>query len=246
MQILYEDSEILACYKEAGTAVQSSNIRVSDLESRLRLYLSQRGIPHSALHVVHRLDQPVQGLVLFGLTAHAASVLGKELTDGSMKKTYLALVECAALDGRKLLEKAAAGEEISLEDDLLRDGRTNTSRIVRAGTPGAKKAALTFTAAEFDEESARALLKISLKTGRHHQIRVQLAGAGLPIIGDRRYGKESQQYKFPCLCAWKLSFKHPLTGREMELEVPEELIVFTERREGPLNTSGHSPQNKVE
>ena len=246
MNILYEDSEILACYKEAGTAVQSSNIRQSDLESRLRLYLSQRGTPHGALHVVHRLDQPVQGLVLFGLTAHAASVLGKELTDGSMKKTYLALVECVSPEGKKLLEKAAAGEEIALEDYLLRDGRTNTSRIVSAGTSGAKRASLVFTVTEYDKERGRALLKISLKTGRHHQIRVQLAGAGLPIIGDRRYGKETQLYRFPCLCAWKLSFEHPLTGRKMELEVPEELIVFTERREGPLNTSGHSPQNKVE
>ena len=246
MQILYEDSQLLVCFKEAGEAVQSAGVRRPDLESRLRLYLSQRGISHSALHVVHRLDQPVQGLVLFALTPGAASVLSSELTDGRMEKTYLALVECASPKGEKLLEKALSGQETALEDYLLRDGKTNTSRIVKEGTPGAKKALLHFSVAECDKEHSRALLKIRLKTGRHHQIRVQLAGAGLPIVGDRRYGKAAPEAPFPCLCAWKLAFDHPQTGKRMELEVPKERTFFGKSSEGLLIITGHSPQNKVE
>ena len=246
MQILYEDGEILVCFKEAGEAVQSADVRRPDLESRLRLYLSQRGIRHSALHVVHRLDQPVQGLVMFALTARAAAELGKQLTDGRMEKTYLALVEAVSPAGEKKLGEAADGQMIRLVDHLLRDGKTNTSRIVREGTPGAKRAELLFSAEGYDAENARALLRVALKTGRHHQIRVQLAGAGLPIIGDRRYGKLAEQVPFPCLCAWKLSFEHPKTGKRMELEAPPERISFGKSAEGLLIISGHSVQNKVE
>lgn len=223
MEIIYEDAQILVCYKEAGLAVQSADVRRPDLESRLRLHLSQRGVQSGSLHVVHRLDQPVHGLVLFALTKKAASVLGEELTDGRMKKTYLARVRCVSNEGRALLEKGAAGERIRLEDHLLRDAGTNTSRIVSAGTKGAKKASLDLAVKEFDPEEGEALLEIRLHTGRHHQIRVQLAGAGLPIIGDRRYGADPASCmapKFPCLCAYRLSFEHPHTGAEMTFEVP--------------------------
>ena len=225
MKIIYEDQAILVCHKEAGLAVQSAG-RQQDLESALRLYLTGKNIPYQNLHVVHRLDQPVEGLVLFALTKEAAAHLTRQITQGTVGKRYLALVKPSGENGKSLIKKAAGGEEILLEDSLLRDGKTNASLIVPEGTPGAKKAGLFFTAKEtFGEEDA-ALLGIRLLTGRHHQIRVQLAGAGLPIIGDKKYGfaaDGSGNERFPMLCAAGLSFVHPLSGERVHFELkPEE------------------------
>ena len=225
MKIIYEDPAILVLYKEAGLAVQSAG-RQQDLESILRLRLSEKNIPYQNLHVIHRLDQPVEGLVLFALTKEAAAHLTRQITQDTMEKRYLALVKPSGENGKLLLKKAAGGEEILLEDSLLREGKTNASVIVPEGTPGAKKARLFFTAKEtFGEEDA-AFLDIRLITGRHHQIRVQLAGAGLPIAGDKKYGPLADgggNERFPLLCAAGLSFVHPLSGERMHFELePEE------------------------
>ena len=227
MKIIFEDSQILVCYKEAGLAVQSAGHRIMDLESMLRSRLAaERSMPPDRLHVVHRLDQPVEGLVLFALSSKSASVLGKELTDGRMKKTYLALVSCETAEGRNLIEDTRRDGETLLENYLERDRKTNSSRIVPEKSPESKLARLTFRVRSLDVENRLALLEIDLHTGRHHQIRAQLSGAGLPIAGDRRYGKPDTavalQPGFPCLCAWKLSFEHPAGGEKMSFEVKPE------------------------
>ena len=113
-------------------------------------------------------------------------------------------------------------------DYLLKDGRTNTSRVVAKGTQGAKEARLSYeTLPETSGfKDGYALLKVELDTGRHHQIRVQLAHAGLPILGDRKYGVsagEKDVYGGPlCLCAYRLTFTHPTSRKKMQFEtVPE-------------------------
>ena len=167
--------------------------------------------------MINRLDQPVEGIVLFALNAKAAANLSKQLQDGTMRKEYLAVVRKAAPRNRE-----EAAEYCRLTDWLLKDGRTNTSRVVQAGAPGAKKAELEYRILR--EENGFALLDIHLLTGRHHQIRVQLSHAGMPIAGDRKYGGEqagTAEFRFPALCAYRLTFRDPSGRAECVLSLDE-------------------------
>ena len=197
--ILYEDPYILVCRKPAGVPVQSANSRVKDMVSILKLYLLEEsgkpGEPY--LGVVHRLDQPVQGVIVFAKTKQAAEY--QELTD------Y-----------------------------LQRDRRTNTSYIVPKGTKGAKESKLRYAILEETEDLS--LVDIELLTGRHHQIRVQLSGAGMPIAGDKKYDEKSakttgtREKETPALCAYSLSFQHPKTGKQMDFTVLPEGGAFEKFR----------------
>ena len=142
-----------------------------------------------------------------------------------MEKEYRALVYAG--EGVSLPE---AGTERELVDYLRKEPGQNLSRVVPAGTSGAKQAALSFCMAEEGNvtESRHICLSVRLHTGRHHQIRVQLAHAGMPLLGDTRYGSEqSREYsarlgiRTICLCACRLSFFHPVTGKRMEFEIRE-------------------------
>ncbi|MDO4616040.1 MAG: RluA family pseudouridine synthase [Lachnospiraceae bacterium] len=212
-QILFENRQILVVYKPAGTAVQSGSVGQMDLEHQLLGYLamksSGRSIPYLA--VVHRLDQPVEGIVLFTKTKEAAAACSAQLQNGTMKKEYLAVVQPSP-------EK----KEAPLDDYLLRERGSNSSKVVRRGTAGAKKASLSYRVLE-ENDRGQALLRIQLMTGRHHQIRVQLSHAGMPIVGDRKYGtaeaaairKEAGRTggRGLALCAASLTFRDPETGR---------------------------------
>ena len=133
--ILFEDKEIIVCRKPAGIAVQNARIGAMDLESSLKNYLAMqdgggRRIPYLA--VIHRLDQPVEGILVFGKTPEAAKSLSAQITAGKMEKIYLAVTYG---------KQAEAGKkEKVLEDYLKKDGKSNTSSVVNAHTPGAKKA----------------------------------------------------------------------------------------------------------
>ncbi|MDO5422143.1 MAG: RNA pseudouridine synthase [Eubacteriales bacterium] len=210
-QVIYEDREILVCRKPAGVAVESARIGEMDLVSVLRNYLADgKGIPY--LGVVHRLDQPVQGVMVFAKTKGSAAKLSAQAADGRMKKIYWALAEGEPSE-----------EEGHLVNWLLKDGRTNMSRIVMEGTKGAKRAELNYRVLE--QREGCALLEVELLTGRHHQIRVQMAGAGMPLVGDRKYGKEKAQgAEHVALWAVKLEFTHPGSGKRMRFEWrPEEV-----------------------
>ena len=245
MKIIYEDSAVLVCFKPAGLPVQSAGLRTQDLEHQLLSYLSAEETVsakngETGLFVVHRLDQPVQGLAVFAKTAGAAAELNRQNQGQEMKKEYLALVYPEA----DAAGQSSCGEEgrlpgavMQLEDWLLRDGRTNRSTVVPAGTRGAKKARLSFTDVTGDPaydgggnreiSMVSRLMKIRLYTGRHHQIRVQLSHAGFPIIGDRKYGDDtSSLLRFPALCAYHLSFTHPRTGERMDFALKAEEIRF--------------------
>lgn len=232
MEILYEDSQLLVCGKEAGLAVQSARIGDRDLVSMLKTKLWERnpdqGEPY--LGVVHRLDKPVEGLLAFGKTPKAAAGLSAQLTDGRMKKTYTtyALVSKENIPGEGLLE-----------DWLKKDGKLNTSSVAAKGIPGAKKASLRYRAVEcMDQGTLKkgeiVCLEIHLFTGRHHQIRVQMANAGLNLLGDRKYGASAMEAvstklagkKLPqglALCASSLTLVHPGNGEALEFHYPAPL-----------------------
>ena len=211
-EILYEDNSILVIRKPAGLAVQSARIGQADVVSELKSYLAKQagvGQGEPYLAVIHRLDQPVRGVMVFAKTKEAAADLSRQVQTKMADKFYYAVT-----DGVPEQKKG------TLEDYLLRDGKTNTSKVVSKSTEGAKSARLDYEVTA--QNKTNAILRIRLDTGRHHQIRVQLSHAGMPIVGDAKYGKGGGQL---CLCSFKTSFRHPRTGRQMTYEVKPEFPV---------------------
>jgi 23S rRNA pseudouridine1911/1915/1917 synthase len=209
MRILYEDRSLIAVYKEPGLAVQTKKVTEKDLESILLTCLAgeKRGSGRPELYVIHRIDQPVDGIVLFAKNKKAAADLTRQLTDGSMKKIYRAEVA-----------GTIPSESGILEDFLVKDGRRNMSSVVQdpKSNPGAKRAKLSYR--KIGENS----LEIELFSGRHHQIRVQMANAGWPLFGDTKYNPafyETQEYVQTALCAYRLSFIHPKTKKVMDFSI---------------------------
>lgn len=206
--ILYEDDAIIVCVKEAGVATQTKQIGQRDMESMLKTYRMQKG-EVAYIGVVHRLDQPVQGVMVFAKTKEAAADLSRQVSTKAADKYYYAVT-----DG--VPDKLAG----TLEDYLLRDGKTNTSKVVSSKTTGAKRAELSYEV--LDKNDTQALLNIKLATGRHHQIRVQMANAGWPLVGDRKYNfKENmrQGQQSMKLCSYKLVITHPVTKKKLEFEI---------------------------
>jgi len=180
------------------------------------------------LGIVHRLDQPVQGLLAFAKTPRAAADLSRQVTDGRMRKYYLAWVTAEKEPGWTSGTGMAGCEPdgsswIRLEDDIFFDRSRNVSQVVPAGTRGAKHAVLEY------QRAGDGLLRIRLLTGRHHQIRVQLAHAGMPILGDRKYGGSESDGRGLCLCACRLELEHPRTHEKMAWELREDEISFLRR-----------------
>lgn len=213
IDILYEDSHIIVLRKEAGVPVQSASVLSRDLVSLLKTYLyekePEKGEPY--LGLIHRLDQPVEGIVVFAKTKKAARELSRQNQEKEMHKEYLAV-----------LEGEAPKEQDTLENFLKKNGKTNTSCVVQEKIPGAKRAVLSYQIEKKvnEEERVFSLARIRLDTGRHHQIRVQMAHAGVPLYGDAKYnpgGRTAQ--KFPALCASHLKFVHPATKRTMEFTI---------------------------
>lgn len=201
--IIYIDRDFLVVGKPAGLPVQTARLGEMDLEHWLLGELSERE-REPYLAVVHRLDQPVEGLLVFARNRKAAACLTEQSRKREMQKEYLAVTR-----------EPPAVREGKLTDFLKRDGRTNTSRAVPPGTPGAKRAELEYQCLQ-TLENGRTLVRVRLLTGRHHQIRVQLARAGMPIAGDRKYGTAGPGEGYPALCAWFLSFTHPTAGKRLK------------------------------
>ena len=212
MEIIYKDSDIIVVNKAAGVPVQTKNITQKDLESEIKKMLSAEGKKDPYLAVINRLDQPVSGLVLFALNKQAATKLSDDLTKGRIDKYYKA----------EVLGEFEQKEGV-LEDMIYKDGKTNMSFRVDEKDPrykDAKKAVLEY------KEVSPGSLEIKLITGRHHQIRMQLANAGHPILGDTKYGNEASKeeaYKRGIkelkLKAYKLEINHPRTGERLEYQI---------------------------
>lgn len=212
--ILYEDKEILVCHKPAGIAVQNARMGMADMESSLKNYLAVKNpgkMPY--LGIVHRLDQPVEGVLVFAKTPKEAAELNRQITAKTVTKEYLAVT--AQMPDEK---------QGHLEDYLKKDNRTNSSAVVTQQIPGAKKAVLDYCVQEEIEDERtetgkRVLVKIILDTGRHHQIRVQMAHKGMPLLGDRKYNASDKSGLSLGLCSCHLVFQHPATKKEMEYRV---------------------------
>ena len=204
MDIIFEDDSIVVCYKPAGLATQTRNIGEKDMESELSNYLKAKG-ESPEIHVVHRLDQPVEGVMVFAKTKAAANNLTRQIADHHFKKHYYAIIT-----------RESFPEEGNLVDYLVKDNRTNLSKVVSENDPRAKKASLRYhTVDEWDD---RKLLDIELFTGRHHQIRIQLASRTAPILGDVKYGGVSTGRNL-ALCSYSIGFTHPTSGAEVTYQV---------------------------
>ena len=204
MDVIFEDDSILVCYKPAGIATQTKNIGESDMESEALNYLKGKG-EKPEIHIVHRLDQPVEGVMVLAKTKEAAAKLTKQLADHNFKKRYYAIIT-----------RESFPEEGHLVDYIVKDNRTNLSKVVGESNPRAKKAELKYhTVDRWDD---RKLLDIELFTGRHHQIRLQLASRTAPILGDVKYGGITTGRSL-ALCSWFIGFTHPDTGESMTFTI---------------------------
>lgn len=224
-KILYEDKDILVVHKPAGLAVQTAHIGQQDVESELKNYLAGQNAP-PYLGIIHRLDQPVEGLLVFAKNGRAAAALSKELQSRNFCKEYLAVV-CGS----------PKPEEKELLDYLLKQqGRALVLNEGQSIPKEAKRAVLRYKVEKRRESAAGeiALLRVWLETGRFHQIRAQLSYAGFPILGDSKYGNEASGQaagmlgiKHTALCACRLLFCHPVNGKEMEYTVNPENPAFS-------------------
>ena len=214
--IIYEDEGILVCEKPIGMPTQSDHTRDMDVETYFKHYLfeKQAGEEEPYLAVVHRLDRPVGGLMVLAKTKEAAAHLTQQIKQHSFDKYYQAIV-CGRLP-----------EEFgSFEDYMIKDGKNNTSRLVKKGSPGAKKAELEYELIDEIETKDGILswVLILLGTGRHHQIRLQFASRGLGLYGDTKYNpiyqKKKKKYMQLGLYSTRLEFVHPLTEEAMVFNV---------------------------
>ena len=195
IEILFEDNHLLVINKPRNVLSQEDHTGDPDVLTLCKAYLKKEyNKPGNVfLGLIHRLDKPVSGVMVLAKTSKAASRISEQVRKRSLKKTYLTIVH------------GSAPENGFLDDHLLKDSKKNITRIVPAGTRGAKEARLTFE--KIAEKSGKSLLQVHLITGRPHQIRVQLAGHGYPIVGDSRYGNPSAEDI--CLHSWKLELTHP-------------------------------------
>lgn len=220
-RILYEDKDILVCHKPAGLAVQNARIGAMDLESMLKNYISTKNpgkMPYLA--VVHRLDQPVEGVLVFALNQKAAASLSSQMAGKDASKKYLAVTD-----------QIPGNTEGILEDYLKKEPKGNMSLVVSKETKGAKKARLAYRVLEIIEDERtetgkRVFLEIQLETGRHHQIRVQMSNAGMALLGDRKYNPKDPSGLPLGLCAVGLTFRHPGSGKMMKFQVKPEGETF--------------------
>jgi len=207
LDVLYEDNHLIAVNKPAGMLVQGDRSGDESLMDVVKEYIKAhyQKPGNVFLGLLHRLDRPVSGVVLFARTSKAASRLTKQWKEHQVKKTYWAVVE-----------GAMKPPQDTIEGYLRKSGK----RVLRTNedTPGAKKAFLAYrTLARAGDLS---LVEIDLVTGRKHQIRVQLGQAGCPVVGDVKYGAHGiLPDKTIRLVARSLSFSHPVTGREMTLSL---------------------------
>lgn len=238
-EIIFEDDYIIVCRKPAGFPAQTKNVGRADCVSELKNYLSAKakkaGEPY--LGVIHRLDQPVEGLLVFAKTKEAAEGLSAQVAEGLLNKRYYAAVdgfppvrECAG-------EEAGAVEEserwMSLENYTEKDPRTSAAKIVGKEKEGAKLARLQYRVIKRQNDNGTAKIEVHLETGRFHQIRVQMAYLGYPLLGDQKYGTEESVKKSTelgvrnvALCAYSLDLEHPITKERMGFICKPENPVF--------------------
>lgn len=215
IEVIFEDNHLLAVVKPQGVPVQKDSSGADDFQTALKDYLKDKFKKQGNvfLGIVHRLDQPVGGVMVFAKTSKAASRLSEQIRKNMWEKEYLAIV-----DGVPLKKQGF------LEDYLIKDRDSNTVSVARPETTGAKKAVLRYQIIEKNEK--RALLKISIETGRSHQIRVQLSSRGWPIVNDHRYNKNVKKVSDIALWAYSIKLIHPVKDEKITFtkDMPEKLV----------------------
>lgn len=210
MNILYEDNHIIVVNKQSGELVQPDTSGTRGLEDELKDYLKIKynKAGNVFLGVVHRIDRPVSGVVLFAKTSKALVRLNEQLKERGFRKTYWAIVENRP--------KAASGE---LRHWLLRNGKTNRSMCHDKPVAEGKEALLKYRFLKSGDNYH--LLEVELLTGRHHQIRSQLSHIGCPIKGDLKYGAaRSNADGSISLHSRTMEFQHPVTLEAMSITAP--------------------------
>ena len=198
LNILYEDNHIIVVEKMPNILSQSDITKDIDLLTMVKSYIKEKyNKPGNVyLGLVHRLDRPVGGLMVFAKTSKAAKRLSEQIKNKEFSKYYLAITN-------NIIKKDSG----VFKDKLLKLDNGNT--IV---SDDGKESILEYNV--LDRKDNKTLVKINLLTGRHHQIRVQFSSRGYPLVGDQRYGKQDK--KQICLYAYKICFNHPTTKKRLE------------------------------
>lgn len=210
MKVVYEDNHLIIVYKESGEIVQGDKTGDVPLSETVKAYIKDRyQKPGNVfLGVVHRLDRPVAGLVVFARTSKALSRLNDMFRSGDIHKTYWAITK-----------EAPAAPEATLTNWLTRNERQNKSYVYDREVPGAKKSVLHYRVIGHSDRYQ--LLEIQLMTGRHHQIRSQLAHIGCPIKGDLKYGApRSNPDGSISLLSHHVEFIHPVSKVLISVDSP--------------------------
>lgn len=210
MQVVYEDNHIIIVNKESGEIVQGDKTGDIPLSETVKAYIKEKYAKPGAvfLGVVHRLDRPVSGLVVFARTSKALSRLNDMFRNGEVHKTYWAIVQ-----------QRPEHEEGTLENWLVRNEKQNKSYAYQREVPNSKKAILKYRM--IGQSERYYLLEVNLLTGRHHQIRCQLAAMGCTIKGDLKYGaKRSNPDGSISLLAHRVEFIHPVSKQHIVVESP--------------------------
>lgn len=210
LQVLHEDNHIIIINKRVGDIVQGDQTGDMPLSEIVKLYLKKKYNKPGEVYlgVVHRLDRPTSGLVVFAKTSKALSRLNESFKNRETQKTYWAVVK-----------DATPKVEDTLEHFLVRNPKNNTSKAHKKEVPNSKKAKLTYRM--FHQLKTYSTLEIDLYTGRHHQIRCQLSAIGCPIKGDLKYGADRSNPDGGIhLHARKLTFIHPVTKETLTIVAP--------------------------
>ena len=217
--IIYEDNDILICFKPAGVATQTAKLSGQDMVSLIKNYLAKKeNTKNPYVGVIHRLDQPVSGLLVFTKNQKAAGILSKQIQDGNANKDYVAL--CSGILDVK------SGELVHY---IMKDAVTKLAKVLDKEESSYKKSILFYEVEKELEDSS--IIKVHLQTGRFHQIRAQFSYIGHALLGDAKYGSvQSRDLSMKkrinkiALCAYRLTLKHPITGKEMEFVLDKKYL----------------------
>ena len=209
LNVIYEDNHIIVVEKPVNIPSQGDKTGDIDMLEIIKKYIKEKyNKPGDVyLGLVHRLDRPVGGVMVFAKTSKAAARLSEQVRQKDFEKKYLVIV-----DGK--MEK----DKDILEDYLLKNERLNMSKTVKEGTKNSKKASLEYEVLKYDEEINLSVLKVNLHTGRHHQIRVQFSSREHSIYGDQKYGTRGRGKQI-CLWAYELSILHPISKERITFNV---------------------------
>ncbi len=214
LKVLYEDNHIIVVEKPVNIPSQADKTGDVDLLTIVKQYIKEKYNKPGEVYLglVHRLDRPTGGVMVFARTSKSASRLSEQIRNKTMHKKYLCIV-----DGK--MENQTG----SMRDFLLKNERTNTSKVVKEGAKNAKEAILDYEVVKYNEEINMSVVKVNLHTGRHHQIRVQFASRGHSLSGDQKYGTRGRGKQL-ALWAHSLSFIHPTTKEELTFEDYPEIV----------------------